>query len=220
VLFDLDGTLVHSERESAEAMARALATAGVVINQGDRDFMIGRSWVEIDRHLRLRHPDYRWSRAELIERTAAEREAIIEADGLTILPGARETVQRFADRGVPLAVVTGSSRREAAAALDFLGLADRFSAVLAAEDVETSKPDPAGYLGAAAACGAAPERCLVIEDSAAGIAAGRAAGARVVAVRVGNFADQDQSQAHRIIESLLDLSDGLVAELWGMVPAR
>ena len=90
---------------------------------------------------------------------------------------------------------------------------------MAAEDVATSKPDPEGYLRAAEALGAPPQRCLVIEDSTAGIAAGRTAGAQVVGVQAGNFADQDQSQAHRIIDTLHDLTGELVAELCGMFPA-
>lgn len=214
VLFDLDGTLVDSERESAEAMARALAAGGVVIAQQDRDFIIGRSWVDIDLELRARYPGYTWSREELIARTAAERSVIVADLGLPIMPGAREAVRRFSAR-LPLAIVTGSSRVEAAEALEVLGLAEHFTAVFAAEDVASSKPDPEGYLAAAAAVGARPERCLVIEDSTAGIAAGRAAGAYVVAVRAGNFARQDQSGAHRVVDTLAEITGELVRELCG-----
>ena len=51
-----------------------------------------------------------------------------------------------------------------------------------AEDVARGKPDPAGYLAAAASLGAAPELCLVVEDAPPGILAARAAGMRVVAL--------------------------------------
>jgi HAD superfamily hydrolase (TIGR01509 family) len=217
VLFDLDGTLVDSERESAEAMARALAAAGLVIEQSDRDFIIGRSWVDIDRELRERYARYTLDRDELIRRTSAERAAIVAAHGLPIMPGAREAISRFG-AALPLAIVTGSSRVEAAEALDVLGLADRFAVVLAAEDVGSSKPDPEGYLAAAAAVRARPERCLVIEDSTAGIVAGRAAGAWVVAVRAGNFSNQDQSGAHLTVDTLAEITDELLLELCGMVP--
>jgi sugar-phosphatase len=54
--------------------------------------------------------------------------------------------------------------------------------LVSADDVTRGKPDPEGYLTAAAALGAAPGSCVVVEDSPAGVAAGRAAGALVVAV--------------------------------------
>jgi len=57
ILFDLDGTLVDSERETAEAMARALERGqAIAIEQRDRDFIVGRSWVAIYDSLRARYP--------------------------------------------------------------------------------------------------------------------------------------------------------------------
>ena len=66
-LFDLDGTLVDSERETAEAMARALWRGqGIAIEQYDRDFIIGRSWIAIYDSLKARYPQLTWSREETI----------------------------------------------------------------------------------------------------------------------------------------------------------
>ena len=62
--------------------------------------------------------------------------------------------------------------------------------------------------------GVEPEECLVIEDSAAGIAAGVAAGARVVTVTAANFAGQDQSAAHAVVASPADVDDALIARLF------
>ncbi len=211
VLFDLDGTLVDSERESAEAMARVLLRdAGVAVAQEERDFVIGHSWNEIYRHLRAGHPELSWTMAELISRASVERVQVLREMGLRIMPGALETVRRLGDR-YPKALVTGSSREEARQALEFLGLLDSFSVIFASEDVSQGKPSPEGYLAAARALGVEPARCVVIEDSAAGVAAGIAAGMMVIAVRAGNFGHQDQSAAHAIVETLHEIDDALLA---------
>ena len=212
ILFDLDGTLVDSERESAEAMARALAGGlELTITQADRDFIIGRSWVDIYTHLRGAYPQLAWSREELIAATASARDQVFAEVGVTVLPGALAAVERFAR--LPRAIVTGSSRVEAAQALAALGLAGAFGAVIASEDVPRSKPAPDGYLAAARALGVDPRDCLVVEDSASGIAAGLAAGCRVIAVEAGNFAGHEQSSAHRVIATLELLTWELLAEL-------
>src|SRR5438876_7092810 len=110
VLFDLDGTLVDSERESAEAMARVLARhLGLVVTQAQRDFVIGHSWNEIHAQLRREHgPALTWDMHELIRRAAAERVDVIAEIGMTVMPGAVAAVGRLGGR-YPLALVTGSS---------------------------------------------------------------------------------------------------------------
>ena len=210
ILFDLDGTLVDSERESAEAMARALKEqAGIAIEQQDRDFIVGRSWVQIYKQLCERFPQLRMTRDELIAATAAKREDVFAESGLTILAGARDVVGRFAH--LPLAIVTGSSRVEMNQALAALNLESAFAVTIPSEDVATSKPSPDGYLQAAERLGVDPKACLVIEDSSAGIAAGIAANMTVVAVSVGNYAGHDQSAAHWQIHTLDELTEELIA---------
>jgi len=213
MLFDLDGTLVDSERESAEAMARAMKNGlGIEISQADRDFIIGRSWVEIYQNLIDGYGEgLSWSKAELIAETSAERANVFAEVGITVLPGAVAAVDRFAH--LKRTIVTGSSRVECRQALVALGLQDTFDAVYASEDYPAGKPAPDGYIAAANAVEVAIGECVVIEDSAAGIASGRAAGAFVVAVRAGNFYGQDQSAAHVIIDELDQLTPDLLASL-------
>ena len=207
VLFDLDGTLVDSERQYGEAMALALGRdAGIEVDADDRAYIIGRSWVAIHDHLRRRYPALAWERDELIARTAAESRQLFAIHGVNVMPGARAAIARFAEgrgaRRFALGLVTGSSRAEAGHVLALLAIADAFEVTLCAEDVARSKPAPDGYLAACARLGVAPTEALVIEDSAAGCAAGRAAGCAVIAVRAGNFAGQDQSCAHRVVDTL------------------
>ncbi|HEY4177323.1 MAG TPA: HAD family phosphatase [Kofleriaceae bacterium] len=215
-LFDLDGTLVDSERASAEAMARALRRGqAIVVDQADRDYIVGRSWVAIYDNLKARYPHLAWAREELVARTAMERDEVFAEQGVTVLPGVREILK--ATKTGRRALVTGSGRAEVLQVLPLIGPEAAFATIFAAEDVPRSKPDPVGYQMAMAALGVEPHRCVVIEDSVSGIAAGRAAGCFVVAVRAGNFGGWDQSKAHHLIDTLAELP-GLLGGLASIDP--
>jgi HAD superfamily hydrolase (TIGR01509 family) len=219
ILFDLDGTLVDSERETAEAMARALERGhAIAIAPYDRDVIVGRSWVAIYASLRARYPQLAWARDELIARTAHARDEVFAELGVTVLPGARAALGWT--RELPRALVTGSSRAEATQVLPWIGPEAAFDVIVASEDVASSKPSPDGYHQAMARLGLRPGACLVIEDSVSGIEAGRAAGAIVLAVRAGNFRGWDQSGAHRVIDTLEALTPALVEELFAVYGSR
>jgi HAD superfamily hydrolase (TIGR01509 family) len=215
-LLDLDGTLVDSERENAESVARALGRAGRRMSEQERSFVIGHGWREIYDLIERNQPTG-MTFDELKHAAAAEKAIILREEGLTVLPGAKAAALRLADR-VPLAVVTGSSREEAELVLEIMGIRDLLDALVTTEDVAYGKPAPDGFLLAADRLGVLPPGCLAVEDSNAGIRAAIEAGMRCVAVRAGNFAKQDQSLADRVIDTLVELDDALIAQLMMETP--
>ncbi|WP_433696810.1 HAD-IA family hydrolase [Nocardiopsis sp. CA-288880] len=171
ILFDIDGTLV----DSTPAVVRTWTA-----------FAQERT-LDIEEILRVSHG--RRTEDTLADLLPASEVAAataqmeqMELDDLgdvTALPAADSVL-----RGLPAdrwAVVTSGSRRLMRTRLRAAGLPVP-QAFIGAEDVEHGKPDPGGYLTAAATLGAEPTRCLVVEDAPAGIRAGRASGAAVLAV--------------------------------------
>ena len=175
VLFDLDGVLVDSRATVEEAWGRFAARHGL-----DPEHVIanchGRRTVDLIR-LVAPHLDAD-GEAFLIE-----QEEVSSAGPIRALPGARELLETVpADR---FAIVTSGSRPLAVARLRAAGLPVP-AVLVTAEDVERGKPDPAGYLSAAAQLGVEPARSLVVEDSPAGVDAGLSARMNVIAVLTTN----------------------------------
>jgi HAD superfamily hydrolase (TIGR01509 family) len=175
VLSDLDGVLVDSAAVIEETWRRFAARHGLDAEQVLAQSH-GRRSVDLIR-LVAPHLDAD-SEARLIE-----HEEIEAASGLQALPGARELVDSVpAER---FAIVTSGTRALALARLRAAGLPVP-AVLVAADEVDRGKPDPAGYLRAAELLGVAPAHGVVLEDAPAGIEAGRAAGMTVIAVATTN----------------------------------
>jgi len=209
ILFDLDGTLADTERQNAESVARVLERRGRPLSDEERGFVVGHGWAEIHHHL-MEHGGVDVALPELMRLAGEERERIVADEGLDVLPGAVELVQRVTARW-PATVVSGSSRAEIEMCLRALGVRGCFTFFIGAEDTARGKPFPDGYLLAAQRLGVAAASCLVLEDSSAGIRAARDAGMMCVGVRAGNFARQPQDQAHLVVDTLLQIDDALLA---------
>jgi beta-phosphoglucomutase-like phosphatase (HAD superfamily) len=212
VLFDLDGTLVDSERENVESVVLAARRWGAELSAEERDFVIGHSWNEIHARIAGNH-GLDVSMAALIQAAVEEKRALLAA-GYRALAGAVAAVHRLGRRS-RLAVVSGASHGEVVDALQSLGVTDAFAFVMGAEDYPRGKPAPDPYALAMRRLGAAPGRTVVLEDATPGILSALAAGARVVGVRAGNFSGYDLSRAHVVVDTLDEVTDELVDDLVG-----
>ncbi|HRJ77361.1 MAG: Phosphorylated carbohydrates phosphatase [Planctomycetes bacterium] len=200
VLWDMDGTLVDTERVVWDVMQGAFEEVlgfrmdetlfENLLGQSENDFFatVGRKFgftrEQVEQVRELFHSDYVPALATIAP-----------------LPGAVAAVHHSHER-FPIALVTGSTQRQALAVLDALDLKSCFEIIVACDHYERGKPHPEPYLSAAARLKANPARCLAVEDSPAGIASARAAGMKVVAVHAGNKGKADTSQAHLQLPTL------------------
>jgi sugar-phosphatase len=174
VLLDMDGTIVDSDAAVERAWRTWAASRGLALDGVD---LHGRP---ADATARLLCPELD---DEGVEAAAAEQLALQYDDLSDVVraPGAGELLDTLSALALPWAVVTSADRRLAAARL---GAAQIVPPVLVtSEDVRRGKPDPEGYLRAAAALGVPIADTLVVEDSRAGLDAGRAAGAVTAGLR-------------------------------------
>ncbi|MGK5084061.1 HAD family phosphatase [Bdellovibrionota bacterium FG-1] len=199
IIFDLDGTLVDTERTAAHAISTCFESWGIHIEASDSALIAGRTW---ERTFEFLFQKYSLP----ISQDEAARK-MIEAyrhslqNHLQCVPGSVTAVQTLAQH-YPLGLVSGSHRREIFFALDQLKIREHFQVVLGAEDYPNSKPAPDGYIKALGMMNKQAHRTLIFEDSAPGISSGRAAGAWVVAITGTNHFQQDTSHAHHHIADL------------------
>jgi HAD superfamily hydrolase (TIGR01509 family) len=180
VLFDCDGVLADTEALHDRIIADEVTALGWEITPADAAKRFrGLSWEAIEPIIegRLGPGSVPASfHRDLIRRVLHA----LETDTIP-MPGARAAIAAIQAAGVPLAVASNSSRAELATKLRRLGLVEVFRGrAFSVNDVENAKPAPDMYRAAAAACGADPHHCVVIEDSVAGARAGIAAGCRVL----------------------------------------
>ncbi len=224
VVFDFDGVIVDTEPIHCEAFGRVLAPMGLAftwdeykahyLGFDDRD-----AFREAYRR-RGRAPDES-ALPSLIAEKAKAFAALVEERGARPYPGAVALIRGLAGR-VPLALCSGALRRDVEPILRRLGVDRLFDALVTADDVEASKPDPASYVLAVERLAKAfpgrvgvASRCVAIEDTPAGIEAARGAGLKVLALS-NSYPPGRLGAADRVVTSLEGLDP---TELNGMVTA-
>lgn len=178
-VFDLDGTLVLSERRNRMVWEAFFARHGIALDDALFRQVTGRRGSDALAELSHLFPGREV--AELLAEVA-EHAADLPLPPPDPVPGAVELVRRVAATGAPVGLVTSADRAYAELALEALGIRDRFREIVGAADVTRGKPDPQGYVAACTRLAVAPGRAVGFEDAPAGIAAVKAAGMRCVGV--------------------------------------
>lgn len=197
VIFDFNGTLSQDEPVLCRIYRELFAEHGKPIS--DRDYYETLSGLaeHTIAELCLGHGD---PRIPAFIRERIDRYRALVADGSTV-PGATRDAVRFAAGHARLAIVSGAAREEILPVVAAAGLGELFATVVADDDVALGKPDPESYLLALRELGAAGAETLVFEDTGAGVASAKAAGAHVVAL-LGTQAPERLAAADEVVETI------------------
>lgn len=182
VLWDMDGTLVDSEKVWTVSLQDTARALGGALSPAAREAVVGsnmaRTLVVLLDDLGLTQDRERLADAE---RILTRRTGELFADGLEWRPGALEALRTVRSAGWPTALVTNTGRALTEMALESIGR-EFFTVSVCGDEVPRGKPDPDPYLRAAELLGVAPRACLAVEDSPTGALAAERAGVAVLVV--------------------------------------
>jgi mannitol-1-/sugar-/sorbitol-6-/2-deoxyglucose-6-phosphatase len=187
VIFDLDGVLADSEPWWNQIDAKLLAEYGVSYRGEYHRNVLGVSYpLAVEFYKNAFHIS---ASVQELMRRRGEIATDFFSNRVDLFPSAKVTLEQLRDMKLPLAVATSSVSASARPLLDRTGIRNLFTVVVTGDEVHQGKPHPDIYLRAAKKLGISPEACLVIEDSLAGMAAGKAANMRVAAIPDRRFVD-------------------------------
>lgn len=209
VIFDMDGTLIDSERIAIIAWNRSAKRFGFEIPLEMLHGFIGMTrdacMGTLTEHVG----------SERIANEMFEDHKVIEDElystMLDLKPGAREVVENLHARGLKLAVATSTRTIQAHEKFDRFGLTPYFDVFTCGDELNRSKPEPDIFLLAASRLGVDPASCVVVEDSFNGVRAGHAAGMHTIMVPdINNPTKEIAKLAEAVVPALSDVEPKLV----------
>lgn len=210
VLFDWDGVVIDSSSQHERSWELLADERGLVLPEGHFKAGFGKKNEVII-------PALGWGADLDVVRELANRKEelyreLVAAEGVIVLPGARELLIALKEAGIPRAVGSSTPRGNLDALFAATGLDALFDEVVCGTDVLHGKPDPEVFLKGAELLGLSPQCCVVIEDAFAGIEAARRAGMKVVGVATTNPLSS-LGECDLAVETLLEVSPSKLESL-------
>lgn len=205
VLFDMDGVLLDSEKYICQAGIEMFKEKGFTVNQ--EDFLPFTGMGE-NRYLGGVAEKYNipFQVEEDKARTYEIYARIVKAK-LEPLAGVKDFITKCLTKGLKIAVASSADTTKVLINLKEIGISENtFDAIVSGLDIKNKKPAPDVFLEAAKRIGASGSQCLVIEDAISGVSAGKAAGAKVLALTT-SFNYEDLKEADWITKDLSTASD-------------
>jgi beta-phosphoglucomutase-like phosphatase (HAD superfamily) len=212
VIFDMDGLMLDTERTYRDIFNRAAADCAIEFPESLHMKLLGRNTADMKEILRDALPD-ETTYERFLERNR-HHHAICFATAPPVKTGLMELLALIEERGVPKVVATSTPRKAAIPRLEQCGLLHRFATVSCGDDVEHGKPAPDLFLKAAASIPMEPGKCVVLEDSEAGVIGAHAAGMTVCMVPDLKQPGEDvRKLAQGVYESLVHVRQFLADHL-------
>jgi beta-phosphoglucomutase len=205
VIFDMDGVVVNTEPIAYKANGELFKSLNITVPDEVYATFIGSSdknnMQKIKDLYNLEH-----TREQLLEeKYKYYYEVFDKADDLELMPGVKDLIIDLHNRGIKLILASSAARRKIDKVFTRFGLYPYFDEVISGENFEYSKPHPAIFLEAVAKSGFNKNECIIIEDSANGIQAAKAAGVYCIAYVSGHGLPQDTSDADKVITDFENL---------------
>lgn len=205
IIFDMDGTLIDTEKYFRACWPKALAAFGYEMSDEQALSMrsLGRPFAPV--HLKemfgesIDYTQVREKRKELVEEC-------IKENGIQLKPGVIELLQWLKENHIRVAIATATDMERTNRYLKMLGIHEYFDALISATMVKEGKPSPDIYLYACEQLGRKPEECIAVEDSPNGVLSAYRAGCKVVMVPDQTAPEEElKSKLFACVETLTDI---------------
>ncbi|AHJ98597.1 HAD family hydrolase [Hymenobacter swuensis] len=213
VIFDMDGVIVDTEPVHRYAYFQHFEELGIGVSDAEYATFTGRSTKNVYQHLKDKHS----LAHEVGELVLAKREffnlAFDEKPDLELLDGVRRLIEDLHQHNLELILASSASQSTIDRVMRRFVLGPYFSHLVSGEDFPRSKPDPAIFAHAASLAQSSQAECVVIEDSANGVTAAKAAGLYCIGYNSIHSPLQDLSHADLVVTHFQELTAARIAAL-------
>jgi len=207
ILFDMDGVIINSEPQHYRGWCMVYARYGITMDYEKYQTVIGCTLPTLAEMVEREYGFTEKSPKELLAEYYECVGEILAEEGQCPAEGLIPTLTELRNRGYRMVIASSAPPENILKAMDDTGIDDFIEVFVSGEKVAHPKPAPDTFLEAAKAVHASPEDCVVVEDSANGVAAAVAAGIFCIGLLNPDSGNQDLSKADRIIRHFPELLD-------------
>jgi beta-phosphoglucomutase len=206
VIFDMDGVIIDTEPLHHRAFFTQFAELGITVSDALYASFLGSSTRNVFQQLKQEFNLPQGVDELLMRKRELFNEAFDTEADLDLLPGVRALIEDIKQQGIQMVLASSASKATIARVFNRFGLGPYFTHLVSGEDFAQSKPNPEIFLHAAALAETPVTECIVIEDSANGVAAAKAAGIYCIGYASLHSAGQDLRLADRVIQDFSELT--------------